>query len=84
MHPISSFHLLDLIPQAVAVRQYTAGWSKAELITWLKEQGRLEESTDMFGNEIFTFESLIGFRATFYLRGTRFTFLGDHTFFQPQ
>jgi hypothetical protein len=84
MYPISSFHLYDLVSQAAAVQQYTTGWSKAELLAWLKEQGRLEEWTDMFGNEIFTFESLTGFRATFYLQGTRFTFLGDHTYFQPQ
>jgi hypothetical protein len=84
MNSISSFILADLISQAVALQRYAADWSKEELILWLKEQGRLEELTDLYGNEIFAFESPIGFPATFYLQGTRFTFLGDHTFFQPK
>lgn len=84
MNSISSFILIDLISQAAALQKYAACWSKEELIVWLKAQGRLKVDTDMFGNEIFHFESAVGFRASFYMQGTRFTFLGDHTFFQVQ
>jgi hypothetical protein len=84
MNSISSFILIDLISQAAALQEYAAGWSKEVLILWLKDQGRLEEYTDLYGKEIFAFESPVGFPATFYLQGTRFTFLGDHTFFQPK
>jgi hypothetical protein len=84
MNSISSFILFDLTSQAVAFQRQAAGWSKEALILWLKEQGRLEELSDLYGNEIFAFESPAGFPATFYRRGTRFTGLGGHPFFQPK
>jgi hypothetical protein len=81
MNTISSFILIDLISQAAALQQYIRDWSKEELIAWMKEQGTLKPFNDIFGNEIFSFESPVGFSATFYIQEKRFIFLGDHTFF---
>lgn len=81
MNTISSFLLIDLISQAAALQQYIQGWSKEEVTAWMKEQGTLKEFNDIFGNEMFSFESPAGLSAGFYLRENRFIFLGDHTFF---
>jgi hypothetical protein len=47
MNTTSSFILIDLISQTSALQKYVNGWSKKELIAWMKEQGRLNKFTDI-------------------------------------
>jgi hypothetical protein len=86
MSATSSFTLIDIVSQAVALQKHMIGWSKEELICWLQVQGTLKEFTDIYGNEVFSFESSVGFFAIFYLQGTRFTFVfpDDNTTYQPE
>jgi hypothetical protein len=53
LNSISSFILIDLVFQVVALQRYAAGWSKEKLILWLKELGKLEDLTDRSGYELF-------------------------------
>jgi hypothetical protein len=81
MNPTSSFVLIHIISQAAALQKYVSDWSKKELIAWLEAQGKLEKWTDIFGNEVFSFESPARCSAIFYLQETRFIFVGDNTMF---
>ncbi len=84
MKSTSSFTLIDIVSQAIALQKHITGWSKEEFISWLQEQGTLKEFSDIFGNEVFSFESSVGLFAIFYLRENQFTFIGDNTTYQPK
>ena len=79
MDTISSFILIDLISQATALQQYIRGWSKEDLILWVKEQGTPKEFNNIWGNEIF----LLNLRRDVLLvlfTGKPIIFAGDNTF----
>lgn len=79
------FHLLDLISQAPAVRRRLAGLPEAEKLAWLATRGSLEplaEIGDRFGGRpLHLFESRLGFRCIFFLKGDEFVFVGEDATF---
>ena len=82
--PQESFVLIDLISQGSAVERHICGWPKDQILEWLDRHGNLRSRTDIYGKEIYTFESAVGRDASFYLDGDRFVFIGDHTTFRPK
>jgi len=71
------FRIIDLVSQRDAVREYTEGWSRADVVAWLADQGRLSWRT-ISGRETFFFESSAGLHATFFFDGDEVVFVGDH------
>ncbi len=75
------FALVDLESQAHAVSCYVHGWPKEAILAWLGQQGELLCSP-AFG-DLYGFRSPVGFRAVFRLDNDQFTFIADHTVWQP-
>jgi len=82
--PHESFALVDLISQGLAVERHIYGWSQDQILAWLKRQGKLRSWVDIYGKEVYHFESAFGCEASFLLDGARFVFIGDHTTFRPR
>ena len=82
--PHESFVLIDLISQGSAVERHICGWPKNQILKWLERHGSLRSWIDIYGNEVYHFESAVGRAVSFYLDGDRFVFIGDHTTFRPK
>jgi len=80
----SNFVIINLASQAYAVARFVEGWSKEQIIDWLRRQGELNGFTDINGKEYFNFKSKFGFEINFYLNEDEFLFLGDHTTWRPK
>lgn len=77
---MTNFHLVDLVSQREAVREYMRGKSNDEILQWLAGRGRLVQQ-DISGRAYFHFESHAGRRAIFFFDRGDLVFVGDHTTF---
>ncbi|MEM9246511.1 MAG: hypothetical protein AAGA67_12340 [Cyanobacteria bacterium P01_F01_bin.153] len=77
---MTDFHLVDLVSQRQAVRQYLRGCSKAEIIAWLSTKGSLEVR-NIQDTEVFDFTSGVGIEDSFFFQQDDFVFIGDHCTF---
>jgi hypothetical protein len=79
---VTTFHLVDLVSQRAAVREYVTGKSPAEILEWLATKGRLNRIPSQPGfAETYEFESTEGLRAAFFFDCEGLVFVGDHTTF---
>jgi hypothetical protein len=78
-----AFQLIDLVSQAGAVRSLLAGKTDSERLAWLSGHGRLDilPTTQPEEKQSYRFTSALGREAIFFLDGSRFVFVGDHTTF---
>jgi hypothetical protein len=78
-----SFHILDLVSQAVAVQRRLKGKLLHEKITWLSNHGQLTPRAKTQPNEqqTYYFTSTLGFTCCFFMKDDQFVFIGDHTTF---
>jgi hypothetical protein len=74
---MGEFHIVDMISQREAVRQYSRHWSSDQLVAWLATRGRLCKRNIM-GQEHFYFESAAGLQAIFFFDGDQMVFVGYH------
>jgi len=77
---MGEFHIVDLVSQREAVRQYARNWSNDQLVAWLATRGRLYKRS-IVGRDHFFFESAAGLQAVFFFDGDRMVFVGYHTTF---
>jgi hypothetical protein len=75
----SSFALVDLESQSIAVSEHVRGWKKDDILSWLAERGSVQVLNSVPGPETIYFESPQGFRSVFILDGDEFTFIADNT-----
>lgn len=77
------FIVLDLFSQGRAVQQHVQGWSKDEVLTWLRRWGTLSSWQLRDFPETHSFRSHCGMVANFIFEDGLFTFLGDHHLVDP-
>jgi len=77
---MSEFHVVDLVSQREAVRQYARNWTADKVVAWLATRGRLYKRNIM-GRDHFYFESAAGLQAVFFFDGDQMVFCGYHTTF---
>jgi hypothetical protein len=79
----TTFALLDLPSQAVAVQRILRGRPVDEKLAWLGLLGRLTQvprpETERDARPVYLFESTLGLRCVFFLEQDVFVFLGDNT-----
>lgn len=77
------FHLVDLISQGRAVERLLAGHTTDAKLGWLALRGTVytHPTTSPDWRQVYTFESHVGRRATFFFNGDTFVFFGDHSTF---
>lgn len=75
---MNEFHVVDLVSQREAVRQYIRGWSRERVLSWLASRGTLQ-SFAISGRDHYSFESAVGLRATFFFGPEGLVFVGDHS-----
>ena len=78
-----SFHLIDLVSQAIAVQSLLRGKPAEDKIRWLSLQGTLtpKPKTRPDERQTFWFETPTGHSCAFFMDGDQFVFFGDHTTF---
>jgi hypothetical protein len=77
----STFHLLDLPSQALALQRLLKGRDAKEKLVWLAEHGRLLRVATSITNAAptYRFVSFIGMECLFFIDGDEFVFIGDNT-----
>jgi hypothetical protein len=78
-----TFHLVDLVSQAVAVQSLLRGRSAEEKIQWLSAHGSIEPlpKTQPDWPQLYWFYSLVTPACCFFLDGDEIVFMGDQTTF---
>lgn len=79
----TTFRLIDLPSQALAVQRLLTGLPDQEKLAWLASQGRLSRvpTSGPGARPVFRFESSIGLSCCVFIADDQFIFLGDHTTF---
>lgn len=79
----TAFALIDLFSQGRAVEQVLARQRDEDKIAWLAQHGSLVPIDTSADVQVYLFRSTIGLKAVFFLRHSRFVFLGDHCIAAP-
>ncbi len=76
---MSDFRVVDLWGQAEAVARHTQGWSKAQVLDWLGQFGKITQ-LDYGYPDIFVFHPPSGLDTGFVWRDNgKFLLIGDNT-----
>jgi hypothetical protein len=84
------FIIINLLSQSIAVGRYVKGWPKDEILQWLVQRGQLTvyplpPLPNNISNDIYyEFISRLGFSTNFFLDDDQFTFILQHTTYQPK
>ncbi|WP_431952845.1 hypothetical protein [Nocardia lijiangensis] len=81
----TAFALIDLFSQGRAVERVLAGRRDEDKVAWLAQRGSLVpiETNDRATVAVYRFRSTVGLEAVFFLRQSRFVFMGDHCIAAP-
>ena len=75
------FQVIDLISQRYALNKVFQGMSKAKIVDWLSQKGKVTLISKMHPEspDIYFFESIVGVSAGFIAYDNEIVLLGDHT-----
>ena len=76
------FRVVDLASQAAAFVRYTRGWSRDDIIAWLRQFGPGVAASTR--EDMYAFFAPCGLRTVFILTKTgELLLVGDHTVYRP-
>ncbi|QNN21740.1 PH domain-containing protein [Planctomycetales bacterium ZRK34] len=75
------FPILDLKSQAPAIERKLVGLTTSEKLTWLAQRGTVVPAETNRHPDVHIFESRLGFRCVFRIKGDKFVFFGDNATF---
>jgi hypothetical protein len=79
------FRVIDLGSQADAVARHIRGWSRDEVLAWLRRHGRIKQLHTPYDVDTYSFLAPSGLQTGFILREDgEFLILLDHTSYRPR